>query len=366
MNRFSAFLDRLASRPSTVDHSLATLIVADRVKDWPYRQRRALVVAAVFRARQLVADTVSSVPILTATGEPVPAANGEQDLADFADETMYDLIDHGEAYWLTSPNGDLEVAYYGDMIVEWDEPKRRRLYTYRGRPLRTVGLNPRLIVVAINRARQDLRGSGPMQSERIRGLVAEQLYSQEFFENAAQPTGTLQHPSPLTATESAKLRRQWEEAHAKRHTAVLSGGIEYKPLSFNPNDSQWTESHMVGIGDVANLFGLPGSLLNYNQPGSSLTYQNIGSVFEEFWRTTGRPTYARRIAGALTHHHGLIVKFDPAELFLASMRDRSASATSLVGAGFVPADVLEAVGIAEVPHTGRQPVSLLPEGESTQ
>ena len=122
---------------------------------------------------------------------------------------------------------------------------------------------------------------------------------------------------------------------------------------------------MVGIGDVANLFGVPGSLLNYNQPGSSLTYQNIGSVFETFWRTTGRPTYARRIAGALTDHYRSIVTFDPSELFLASMKERSESAGAFQRAGFDPAAVLAVVGVTDMPHSGRSPVTLYPEETAT-
>jgi HK97 family phage portal protein len=223
--------------------------------------------------------------------------------------------------------------------------------------MRTTGAGRNLLVLSINRAREDLTGTGPMQSERIRGLIAEQRYVQEYYENAAMPSGTLNHPSPLSPEEAELLRVKWEEINAKRSTSVLSGGIEYKPLSFNLTDSQWTEGHMVGIGDVANLFGLPGELLNYSAPGSSLTYKNIGSVFEEYWRTYARPTYATRIEEALTGLFSTSITFDPSALFAASMRDRTASTSALVSAGYDPADVLETVGLPPMEHLGGTPTT---------
>ena len=52
-------------------------------------------------------------------------------------------------------------------------------------------------------------------------------------------------------------------------------------------------------GEAARMFGIPGTLLEYNAPGSSLTYQNISEVFTLFvksclaapttWSRSSRP-----------------------------------------------------------------------------
>lgn len=366
VTRIGSWLDRLARRdppPGDTEayssSSLASMIVSTELQAYSY-PRRALVVAAVYRARQLTADTIASVPL----EPPVPAPNRDQDLQGFVTETILSLLDHGEAYWRYDPrgNGDLTVERYADVTVEWNASETRRLYTDRGGArMRTSGPARNLIVLSINRSREDLRGTGPMESPRIRGLIAEQQYSQEFYENAATPSGTLTHPGMLTKDEAQRIRKQWEDAHAKRTTAVLAGGIEYKPLSFSPQESEWVEGHMAGIGDVANLFGVPGELLNYNQSGSSLTYKNIGSVFEEFWRTTAHPTYASRIEAALTDVYASQVAFDPRRLFLASMADRTNAAGQLVRSGYDPVGVLEVVGLPAIDHSGHVSVTLYPD-----
>jgi HK97 family phage portal protein len=219
---------------------------------------------------------------------------------------------------------------------------------------------PNLIVLSVNRAPSDTTGVGPMESPRIEGLIAEQLYSQEYFQNNGNPTGVLDVPGLLTKDEADVLKRQWVAGHATRAPAVVSGGMTWEPLSFNPNDSEWTETHMVGIGDVATLFGVPSVLLNYNAPGSSLTYQAIDDVNEQWWRNSLNPTYAERIEQAWARATGTVVAFDPAELFIASLRERADAAGVLVRSGYEPADVSQVVGLPDMGHTGIISVSLQP------
>ncbi len=66
------------------------------------------------------------------------------------------------------------------------------------------------------------------------------------------------------------------------------------------------------------------------------------------WRETIAPTYARRIEAAWTDVTETIVKFDPEELFLASVLNRANSAAVLAGAGYDGAGVAEAVGLPEI------------------
>jgi phage portal protein BeeE len=130
---------------------------------------------------------------------------------------------------------------------------------------------------------------------------------------------------------------------------------------FSPDDSQWVESHMAGATDVATLSGVPGALLNANQGGTSLTYQNLAEVWFQYWRQTLAPTYARRIESMWTDHLSSQVRFDPEELFLASMRDRTASAGELVRSGYDPAVSADVVGLPPIDHTGFLPISVQPQ-----
>ena len=319
---------------------------------------KALAVAAVYRARQMNADTLGGLPLR-------PAVGGElEDTDQLVIETVLSLEDIGEAYWAVTTRGDIDVLDASPMQVSWSSfsyADRKRVYVYEGRKMRTEGVARNLVVLSLNRRPQDLVGVGPMQSGRIAGLIAEQAYSQEYFENNAQPTGTLEYPGILTAPEAKTLFDAWEAGQSSRTTGITSGGLTYNSRSFNPQDSEWVNTHLVGVGDVATLFGVPSSMLNYNQPGSSITYQSVGSVNELWWRSTLKPTYARRIERALSDVKGTPIRFDPEELFLAPMRERSESAGVLVRAGFDAAEAADVVGLPPMKHSGLFPITVQSE-----
>lgn len=106
---------------------------------------------------------------------------------------------------------------------------------------------------------------------------------------------------------------------------------------------------MVGVGDAATLFGVPGSLVNYNQAGSSLTYENTESVYQAYWRETLKSTYASRIEATLSAVLRTVVAFDPTDLFLASMQDRAQAASVLANSGYDRTQAGEAVGLPPIP-----------------
>ena len=359
--------------PSPVDtdvqqyHSdtLKNLVVSSQLQSFGgFGVSKALGVAAIFRARQMNADTISGLPV-KAGDSLVPAPNEDQDTQDFVSDTVLSMQDVGDAYWDLDARGNLRVLNPSGMHVDWSDPgtqSGRRLYTWNGNSRRTTGFGRNLVVVSVNRGPSDLTGRGPMQSARIRGLIAEQEYSQEYFENNAQHTGALVHPGVLDATEAQALYDQWMMGQRERTTGVLSGGLDYKPLSFNPSDSEWVETHAAGVLDAATLFGIPAFLLNTAVAGSSLTYQSTGSVYEGYWRSTLAPTYARRIESAWSQVLGTTVRFDPEELFLASLKERAEAAATLIRSGFRPEGSLDTVGLPPVEHTGILPVSVEQEG----
>lgn len=348
--------------PTTTDHSsLASLVVSSSLRDMSFRNQRALSVAAIFRARQLNADTLAALPV-KAGDSLVPAPNKYQDTQEFVTEIILSLQDHGEAY-LRTVKGETRVLDADMMHVDWNKARTRRVYEYDGKQMRTWGLDAPLIVLSLNRTASDLTGQGPMQSGRIQGLIAQMRYEQEFFENQAQPTGLLSHPGVLDAKEAKAFLDQWEQGQQKRSTGVLSGGLEYRPMSFNPSDSEMTDQHMVGVSDVATLFGVPSVLLNHAMQGSNLTYQSIGDVYQSYYRSTLATTYGSRITGAWSRILGQQVTFDPESLFLASMTARTNAAAALVRSGYDAAESLDVVGLPPMRHEGWIPTTVYDPAE---
>jgi len=336
--------------------TLPDLIVATQLQQQSLNTSRALAVAAVYRARQINADTLAALPVM-AGASLVPAPNRFQDTQEFTSETVLSLQDHGDAYWHLTSTG-MRVLPFERMTVSWNSNRvinRRRVYKFENQIMRTEGISRNLIVVSINRGANDLTGFGWLQSERIRGIIAEQNYSQTFFENQGTPTGVLKVPGALTKEEADLLKRQWDTAHTGvRSTAVISATMDYTPTSFSATDSDWVDAHLTSIGDVSNLSGVPAFLLAYSPPGSTQDYQNVETVRIRLWRETVEPTYAVRIQNAWTAAIETQVMFDPQSVFLSSMINRANSATLLVGVGYDAAGVLETVGLPDMSFTERR------------
>ena len=306
-------------------------------------------VAAIFRARQIIADTISSLP-LKAGDSLVPAPNGDQDWQSFLSETVLSLQDTGDAYWHVGSDG-LRVLDAGEMVVRWSEWNgftRRRIYEFRLREMRTAGVSKNLHVVSVNRSSHSETGLGWLESGRIRGIIAVDQYSQEYFENNAMPAGIMSTPKEPTQDEAALIKKQVLESQKSRSLMIKPTTWDFEASSFSPNDSQWVDSHLTSIGDVSNLSGVPAFLLSYTPPGSTQEYENVEALLIRLWRETLQPTYAARLESSLSELLGMVVKFDAAGMFLTSLVNRADSASKLVGAGYDAGDVAGTVGFPDM------------------
>jgi len=350
--------------PALSEHSsdtLADLIASDLLQNLSSQRDAALGVSSILRARQINADTLSSLP-LKAGGSLVPAPNASQDVRSLVAETVLSLQDHGDAYWRVTANG-FSVLPFERMTVTWSDSgsiARRRIYKFGHQVMRTTGLTRNLLVLSMNRGVNDLRGFGWLMSGRVAGVIAIDKYNQEYFQNNAMPAGIMSVPSEPTEDEAKLLKAQIRASQEARSLMIKPKTWDYEMLSFTPNDSEWVESHIVSIGDIATLSGVPSFLLNHVPKGSSTTYDNVEQILVRLWRETLAPTYARRIEAAWTDVTGIGVRFDPEELFLASVLNRANAAAALAGAGYDGAGVADAVGLPSIPFERVSVPNVLP------
>ena len=335
---------------------LESVYIADDIMFLIDQMSDALGVASILRARQMTADVMGSLPYL-AGDTPLPSPNADESLADFVVSSVLSMQDCGDAYW--GRVGDEWFVLDPERVtVRFDETRLRRIYLVDQRLARTRGITPNLIVLSVNRGPKDETGLGWMQSSRIRGVIAAQKYAEDYFKNNGNPTGILTVPSIATEDETDSLLDQWIEARQSRTPAVMSSGITWESTSFNPSDSQWVETHRMGTGDVALASGVPGSLLDYNTPGASLTYQSIDSV-ESLWvRNTLHPYYGRRLVEGLRTMFGAQVSVSYEQLELAGLQERSLAAYQLMQSGYDPDSVADITGLDGLQHTGSLPTAV--------
>jgi phage portal protein BeeE len=115
------------------------------------------------------------------------------------------------------------------------------------------------------------------------------------------PNAVLVHPGNLNAAQAADLQTHWVEARMSSMglPAVLSGGIDFKTLSFSPKDMALIELAQFNESRIAVLLGVPPFLQGLPSGGDSMTYSNVQQLFEYHWRA-GLSTKASAVMQALS------------------------------------------------------------------
>jgi len=115
------------------------------------------------------------------------------------------------------------------------------------------------------------------------GLAAEQ-YGNRFFSQASNPGGVLKHPGKLSKDGAARLRKEWQEAHAglgnAHQVAVLEEGMDFKALTILPADAMLIQSREFSIEDISRWFRVPLHMINsvskVTSWGTGIEAQSIG------------------------------------------------------------------------------------------
>jgi len=250
--------------------------------------------------------------------------------------------------------------------------------------------------------------------------IALENYASRFFGNGTHTSGVIEFPGNLTAEQASQLQlafdsrhRGWQRSHK---TAVLSGGAKYTPTTSENDKAQFIEARKFAVEEIARAFRVPPSMMAIegSYTYSSVEQQNLAmvthclrpiiqkleSAFSPLMsRTQGgenafikfnldgllRADIENRMtaystglqAGFLTVNDVrrledlrpindpsadqprvplANVNIDAAELVATDKR--VAMASKLVLAGYDPAEVLSAMGLPEIPHTGVPSVQL--------
>ncbi|WP_081954436.1 phage portal protein [Neobacillus niacini] len=95
--------------------------------------------------------------------------------------------------------------------------------------------------------------------------LAEIEYTKNLYNNSAVPTGVLKMTGRLTQGMIDRLRQSWQSIYTgsknSAKTVILEEGLDYKPLSLNPNELQISETSKSTATEICKLFGVPESMI---------------------------------------------------------------------------------------------------------
>jgi HK97 family phage portal protein len=120
--------------------------------------------------------------------------------------------------------------------------------------------------------------------------IALENYAATFFGSGTQTSGVIEFPGNLTGDQAKMLQegfdarhRGWGRAH---RTAIISGGAKYVPTSVENDKAQFLDSRRLAVEDVARAFNIPPNLLGVQ---GSFTYASVEQNNQAFVTHTLRP-----------------------------------------------------------------------------
>ena len=124
------------------------------------------------------------------------------------------------------------------------------------------------LMIILKNSEDGLQSSGvlDLNSELLNLALNQQEYSSSLLENGSLPMAILSTPSKLSEKAMDRILRSWKSAYQGSKnagkTVVLEDGMDYKPVSLNPNELDLSTSKNSTLSDIARIFGIPESMLN--------------------------------------------------------------------------------------------------------
>jgi len=139
----------------------------------------------------------------------------------------------------------------------------------------------------------DARGHGPLEvaGERITAGKSLMRYASDMAQAGGVPWGILTSKYRMSKDESNRLKAQWLEAARSRMAApaILDADLSLAVTQTTPRDMTLTDMQKFTESRIAVLLGVPPTLLGLPSGSDSMTYTNVNSIFDYWWRITLKP-----------------------------------------------------------------------------
>lgn len=307
---------------------VARMGLSTATRAWhPPTIREALSVPAISRAVTLIANTTGSLTVqafragavLAETPRVIARPDPFSTPRDFYRDVAWNMASRGEAVlWIAKRDAQgyataLVNVPLHELKVE-DNPANRLFPIYRwggmeGRRYSPVTPDGEFVHITYAKEPGALRGVGPLQlcDAAVSVSVEAQAWAANFYGDGGNPSVVIKHAGELSPeededglNEADRLRAQWVDRpnNVPRVIDQNIESVEYK----QPTEAgaQMLDSRQYQNGDAARMFGMPGALVEYNSPGSSLTYQNLADIWVQFVRGCLAPNYLEPIEQAFS------------------------------------------------------------------
>jgi HK97 family phage portal protein len=325
----------------------------------------ALRVAAVYACVRVIAETISSLPLIIYKSLP----NGGRERA--TDHPAYKLLHDTPNEWQTSyefwemmqAHLELRGNAFARKVAGMDSAIEQLIPLHPDRvsvfrlPNGRLQYQVRYFYTAKveTYAQEEIFHLRGLSSDGLVGLstigvgaeaigvgLAAQEFAARFFQNDSTPSGVLTHPKVLTDTSHERIKKSWREQNSgmNQHSIkVLEEGMTYANIGLTNKDSQLLEARQFSRGDIASLFRVPPHKIG---DLSRATFSNIEQQNIEFATDAIRPRLVRtekRIESDILEPFGLgplyFCEFLMDALMRGDLKSRYEAYSTGINAGFL-------------------------------
>jgi HK97 family phage portal protein len=161
--------------------------------------------------------------------------------------------------------------------------------------------------------------------------------SQDFFGNAARPSGVLESDRNVGDDAADRLKKEWDAAYRGREfgkVALLPWGVKWTPLTITAQDAELIQQLRWSVEDVARVFRVPPFMLG---DMTKVSYRNNEQLVRAY--VTGClgshiEALEQRFSLAFNFEQRFEIKFDLSAAMRTEIDVRYAAYTQALTAGF--------------------------------
>lgn len=272
-----------------------------------YNRYSAMNVSAVYRAVEIISDSIAMLPIKVKTkegqhhnvmeGHPVELAIYDK-YGTISKFTLMKLLiqsvmlrGNGYALIERAEDGTVKAIKYipsENVLINYNPLKPEQLfYQISGIKGRIEPVN---MIHLVKNTYDGVNGISVLQfGARAIDLANNTENSANgFFENGCNLAGILTVQGQLTDKQKEDIRTSWGRAYSNGGSglAVLQGNMSYQQVQMNSKDSQLLESRQFNVQDIARFFGISPTLLG---DLSHSSYNTIEATQQQFLLHTLQP-----------------------------------------------------------------------------
>lgn len=261
--------------------------------------------------------------------------------ASFFQQVFSSLLVHGNSYTRVFRDAQGQVVNLVNLDPDKVEVERskvgRKVYRYDGEGKILTGDEVIHIVDLILPG--ELTGLSRVETlKQALGLnIALSDYAARFFGTGASASGVIEFPGNLTSEQAKQLADGFDARHRNgtrraHKTGVLSGGAKFVATQTDPEKSQALESRKFAVEEIARAFNVPLHLLGV--PGTA-SYASVEQNNLQFVSMTLRPL-AEKVEAAFSRllPGDAFIKFQFNDLLRADLATRVQSYSVGTQAGF--------------------------------